>query len=85
MRKLSVLLLGLFVTPLLMAAAATPALSDQEVISRTKALIEQAIKRPEAVALSVAVGRGDRVLLEEGAGIADLEFDVPAKIGEMSS
>jgi D-alanyl-D-alanine carboxypeptidase len=78
MRKLSVLLLGLFATPLLLAAAATPAVSDQEVVARTKALIEQVIKRPEAVALSVSVGRGDRVLLEEGAGIADLELDVPA-------
>jgi CubicO group peptidase (beta-lactamase class C family) len=35
------------------------------------------------VALSVAVGRGDRVLLEEGAGIADLEFDVPANAQTM--
>lgn len=78
MRKLSVLLLGLFAAPMLLAAAATPPISDQEVIARTKAVIEQAIGRPEAVALSVSVGRGDRLLLEEGVGIADLEFDVPA-------
>lgn len=78
MRKLSVLLLALFAAPMVLAAAATPPISDQEVIARTKTIIEQSIRRQEAVALSVSVGRGDRVLLEEGVGIADLEFDVPA-------
>lgn len=83
MRQLFVLLLGLFAAPMLLAAAATPPLSDQEIVSRTKAVIEQVIKRPEAVGLSVSVGRADRVLLEEGAGIADLEFDVPANAQTM--
>jgi len=83
MRQLSALLLGFFAAPVLLAAAATPPVSDQEVIARTRAVIEQVIKRPEAVGLSVSVGRGTRVLIEEGAGIADLEFDVPANAQTM--
>lgn len=41
------------------------------------------MKRPEAVGLSFAVGRGDRLLLEDGAGKADLEFEVPVNAQTM--
>lgn len=78
MRQLSVLLSGLLAAPMLLAAAAAPPVSDADIVARTKAVIEQVMKRPEAVGLSVSVGRGDRVLLEEGAGISDLESDVRA-------
>ncbi len=83
MRQLSMLLSGLLAAPMLLAAAATPSVSDKEMVARTKAVIEEVMKRPEAVGLSVSVGRGDRVLLEEGAGIADLEFDVRANAQTM--
>jgi D-alanyl-D-alanine carboxypeptidase len=70
-------LLGL-VFACLASAAESPAVANAELIGRTNTLIERALRRPEAVGLSVAVGRGDKLLVERGAGLADLEFDVPA-------
>src|SRR5689334_10920658 len=59
-------------------AAPTPKVADQELVQRVERVLEVTLKHPEAVGLTVAVARGDRILLERGAGIADLEFDVPA-------
>jgi D-alanyl-D-alanine carboxypeptidase len=57
---------------------AQSALTDDEVKSRTQAVIDWALTRPGAVGISVAVARNGKVLVEQGAGIADLEFNVPA-------
>jgi CubicO group peptidase (beta-lactamase class C family) len=46
-------------------------LSDAEVASRVQGVIDLAVARPEAAGLSVAVARGDHILVERGAGIAD--------------
>lgn len=70
-----------FLTVLLFAAGrvmAQPiALSEAELVARTDAVINWALARPGAVALSVAVAVDGRVI-ERGVGIADLEFNVPA-------
>lgn len=61
------------------AFAAQPlSVSDDQVVARTTQIVQQIIQRPEAVGLSVAVARGDHILVEQGIGKADLEFDVPA-------
>lgn len=60
------------------AIASQPAVTDDEVVARTRQVVEQIIQRPEAVGLSVAVARGNRILVEQGMGKADLEFNVPA-------
>jgi CubicO group peptidase (beta-lactamase class C family) len=77
MSRSVVFCLALMTLPL-SALAQDAALSDAEVVARVEQVIERMIKRPEAVALSVAVARGDRILVEQGIGVADLEFDVPA-------
>ncbi len=43
-----------------------------------QAVIDEVKNRPEFVGLSVAVARGDRILVDRGAGIADLEWNAPA-------
>jgi CubicO group peptidase (beta-lactamase class C family) len=48
-------------------------LSDAELVKRVNAAIEQVVARPEAAGLSIAVARGDRIILERGAGAANLE------------
>jgi CubicO group peptidase (beta-lactamase class C family) len=53
------------------------AVPESEILQRTARVVEQIIRRPEAVGLSIAVARGDRVLFEKGVGKADLEFDAP--------
>jgi D-alanyl-D-alanine carboxypeptidase len=62
----------------LVGAAEPAALPDDQVVARTRLVADQIIQRPEAVGLSIAVARGDRILVEQGIGKADLEFDVPA-------
>lgn len=46
--------------------------------SRLQALVDQAVQQPGAVGLSLAVARGEEIVLETGAGIADLEWNAPA-------
>jgi D-alanyl-D-alanine carboxypeptidase len=65
------------VLPVTCAVAQVVELSDEEVVTRTKAVIDWAMERRGAVGLSVAVARDGTILVEEGAGIADLEFSVP--------
>jgi CubicO group peptidase (beta-lactamase class C family) len=55
------------------AAPALARLSDAEASRRVDAVIAQALSRPEAAGLSVAVARGDRIIYERGAGWADAE------------
>jgi D-alanyl-D-alanine carboxypeptidase len=62
-----------------LAVAAQPSsLPDDQVVARARQVVQRIIQRPEAVGLSVAVARGDRILFEQGVGKADLEFDAPA-------
>jgi D-alanyl-D-alanine carboxypeptidase len=66
------------------AAAASPAqaqvaeLSQAEIAERVRAAVEQVIARPDAVGLSVAVARGDEIIVDAGFGKADLEWNMPA-------
>lgn len=53
-------------------------LNDAEAIRRVDGVIAEIEARPEFVGLSVAVARGDRLLVDRGAGIADLEWNQPA-------
>jgi CubicO group peptidase (beta-lactamase class C family) len=53
-------------------------LSDVEVARRVQAVVDEIRARPEFVGLSVAVARGDRVIIDEGVGMADLEWNAPA-------
>jgi CubicO group peptidase (beta-lactamase class C family) len=46
--------------------------SDAEIAKRVDAAIAQVIARPEAAGLSVAVARGDKIVVERGAGLAEL-------------
>lgn len=59
-------------------AQAFAQLGDAELVRRVDAAIAQVASRPEAAGLSVAVARGDRILLERGAGLANVAQNVPA-------
>jgi CubicO group peptidase (beta-lactamase class C family) len=72
------LALFLAASPASRAVAQQVTLNDEDVIARTDAVVDWAMQRPGAVALSVAVARDGQVLVDTGVGIADLEFDVPA-------
>ena len=52
-------------------------LTDAEVERRVGAVIDEIATHPEFVGLSVAVARGDQLIVERGYGIADLEWNVP--------
>ncbi|MBM42158.1 MAG: hypothetical protein CL483_09585 [Acidobacteria bacterium] len=75
---LSAIVFAVAAFPAKLSLAQPVALSDEEVIARTMAVIDWAMDREGAVGLSVALARGGDVLVEEGAGIADLEFGIPA-------
>jgi len=53
-------------------------LSDAAIAGRVQAVIDRYKARPEFVGLSVAVARGDRLIVDEGVGTADLEWRTPA-------
>ena len=53
-------------------------LSDAEVARRVQAAVKRYEARPEFVGLSVAVARGDHLIVDEGVGMADLEWKAPA-------
>jgi len=65
-------------------------LSDIEVERRVGAVIDKIATHPEFVGLSVAVARGDNLIVDRGYGIADLEWNVPVdastifRIGSMT-
>jgi D-alanyl-D-alanine carboxypeptidase len=80
----TILCLTAMLVAALSASAAQPAsLPDDQVVARTRQVVEQIMQRPEAVGLSVAVARGERILVEQGIGKADLEFDAPANAQTM--
>jgi len=53
-------------------------LTDAEVEGRVGAVIDEIATHPEFVGLSVAVARGDHLIVDRGYGIADLEWNAPA-------
>ena len=53
-------------------------LSDAEIGKRVQAVINNIDKRPEFVGLSIAVARGNHMIVDRGVGIADLEWNQPA-------
>ncbi|MGZ3196494.1 MAG: serine hydrolase [Croceibacterium sp.] len=53
-------------------------LSNADVARRVDAAIAQVVARPEAAGLSIAVARGDRIIVERGAGLADVNAKRPA-------
>ena len=55
------------------AAAVFQKLSDTEITRRVDVAIAQVLARPEAAGLSVAVARGDRIIVERGVGRADID------------
>src|SRR6187549_227079 len=56
-------------------------LTDAEVERRVGAVIDEIATHPEFVGLSVAVARGDRLIVDRGYGIADLEWNAPVDAG----
>ncbi len=63
---------------------ASPKPADYTAIrEQVQAVIDKTLARPEAVGLSVAVARGGIVIVEQGAGIADLEHGVPADVNTL--
>lgn len=71
-------------------AQAFAKLGDDEVKRRVGAVIDEIATHPEFVGLSVAVARGDRLIVDRGYGIADLEWNAPVdastifRIGSMT-
>lgn len=52
--------------------------SDEALIARVEALVAKTLAKPGAVGFSIAIARGDHVVLSKGYGRADLENGVPA-------
>lgn len=71
-------------------AAIFARLSDAQIASRVQAVIDEVTTHPEFVGLSVAVARGDHMIVDRGYGIADLEWNAPVdastifRIGSMT-
>jgi CubicO group peptidase (beta-lactamase class C family) len=53
-------------------------LTEAEIARRVQTVLDSLEGRPEFVGLSVAVARGDQVIVDRGAGLADLEWNQPA-------
>lgn len=64
-------------------SAVTQSATDEAMIARIDALAAKALAHPGAAGLSVAVARGDLVILSKGYGKADLENSVPATEGSV--
>ncbi len=69
---------GIIVLSAVTARSQPIVLDDEELIVRTAAVIDWAMQRPGAVALSVAVARDGEALVDRGLGMASLELGVPA-------
>jgi CubicO group peptidase (beta-lactamase class C family) len=59
-------------------AALFARLTDAQILSRVQAVVDEVTTHPEFVGLSVAVARGDQLIVDRGYGIADLEWNAPA-------
>lgn len=53
-------------------------LSDADAAERVQAVIDEVKTRPGFVGVSIAVARGDRIIVDRGVGLADLEWNEPA-------
>jgi CubicO group peptidase (beta-lactamase class C family) len=53
-------------------------LAEAEIARRVQTVLDPVVGRPEFVGLSVAVARGDQVIVDRGWGLADLEWNQPA-------
>lgn len=60
------------------AAPAQSPPSDDALVAKVEALVADALKAPGAVGLSIAVARDDRLLLDQGYGMAEVEHGAPA-------
>lgn len=69
------LTLTLILTSPLAALPAPP--TDSELAAKIDAIAATQLTKPNAVGLSIAVGRGDSVIFSKGYGSANLEFDIP--------
>ena len=58
-------------------AALFARLSEAELAARVQAVVDEITTHPEFVGLSVAVARGDLLIVDRGYGIADLEWNAP--------
>jgi len=65
-------------TPRPSAAAAAPVAQKDTLEARVDALAAEALAKPGAAGLSVAIARRGKLELAKGYGLADAEFDVPA-------
>src|SRR4051812_22732502 len=52
--------------------------SDAEIVAAADRLAAEAVARPNAAALSVAVSRNGKLIHSKGYGLADIELDAPA-------
>jgi CubicO group peptidase (beta-lactamase class C family) len=59
------------------AAEAFAGLDNVEVVRRVERVLDRFKSQPEFVGLSVAVARGDDIVVERGFGIADVEWNLP--------
>jgi D-alanyl-D-alanine carboxypeptidase len=59
-------------------SAAAQAVADEVLIARIDALAAKTLAQPGAAGLSIAVARGDTIILGKGYGQADVEHGVPA-------
>src|SRR3954462_15810001 len=75
MRTSAILTLGLS----LLCAAAANALQSANAAPDLDAIVKQVIAGEHVAGASVLVARGDRILLHQGYGFADLGLDAPAK------
>ena len=69
---------GLSVLVLAGSAAAAEPPTDAELIELVDTMAAEALDRPGAVGLSIAVARGGSVVLEKAYGLAEVEHGVPA-------
>jgi CubicO group peptidase (beta-lactamase class C family) len=53
-------------------------LTEAEIARRVQTVLDSLEGRPEFVGLSVAVARGDQVIVDRGLGLADIEWNQPA-------
>ncbi len=72
------LLVGALAIFLLPGETVAQSPNDPELASRVDELVHEALAQPGAVGFSVAVARGEQVLLAKGYGLAEVEHGVPA-------
>jgi CubicO group peptidase (beta-lactamase class C family) len=59
-------------------ALTTAPVDDAALRAAVDSIVERTLNKPGAVGFSVAVARGDKVIISKGYGLADVELNVPA-------